>query len=146
MIKSFPSILLALGLGTSLAIACGGDDDDMGDSGNDEGSDGDGGDGSGGDDAPGDDAPGDDGDGDDAPAEDGGDAPADDGADGGGGGALGDDCTSNADCAENYCLMIEGSGGEMIAFCSRQCVSADDCPEEGWVCNLSPFTACVPDT
>ena len=58
-------------------------------------------------------------------------------------GELGTDCTANAECVEDYCLMFE-SNGEEFGFCSRQCVKAEDCPEDGWVCNLSPYTACVP--
>jgi hypothetical protein len=65
--------------------------------------------------------------------------PAEEGGEEGGQGALGDDCTDADHCAEGKCILVGDSG-----FCTRTCTSADDCPEEGWECNLAPYTACVP--
>ena len=139
--KTLLSLASVLTLGLALP-SCGGDDGGD-DSGGDDVADGSG---SGGADAPADDGA--DG-GADAPADDGADAPADDGADapaddGGSGKALGDDCTSADECADGTCLMFEDDMGNQYGFCTRTCTSADDCPEEGWECNLSPYTACVP--
>jgi predicted small secreted protein len=53
--------------------------------------------------------------------------------------ALGDSCSEAAECEDGICITYDGGG-----FCTRQCTSASDCPEEGWDCNISPYTACVP--
>jgi hypothetical protein len=64
-----------------------------------------------------------------------------DSGDSGSQGGLGDACTEGSDCVDGKCILSQGDSG----FCTRQCVKAEDCPEEGWVCNLAPYTACVPD-
>src|SRR5262249_22257413 len=63
------------------------------------------------------------------------------GQDAGGGqkAAFGADCKSADDCSTGMCL--KGSWG---GFCTRSCTKVEDCPEMGWECNLSPYTACVP--
>jgi hypothetical protein len=53
--------------------------------------------------------------------------------------AFGADCKSADDCSTGMCLK-----GDWGGFCTRQCTKAADCPEQGWVCNISPYTACVP--
>jgi hypothetical protein len=104
-------------------MATGDGDDDSDDSGSDDSDD------SGSDDS-----------GDDSGSDDSGD---DSGSDDSGSsqGGLGDECTSGDDCEGGKCILSNGDSG----FCTRQCVKAEDCPEEGWVCNLAPYTACVPD-
>lgn len=64
------------------------------------------------------------------------------GSDGGGGtkAAFGADCKSGDDCTTGMCLK-----GDWGGFCTRQCTKASDCPEMGWECNISPYTACVPN-
>jgi hypothetical protein len=56
-------------------------------------------------------------------------------------GKLGDNCSSAADCSTDQCLTARGAS---VGFCTRQCTSNADCPESGYECNLSPYTACVP--
>lgn len=68
------------------------------------------------------------------------------GSSGGGGKALGDDCTAASECTDGKCLTFTDKNGQKRGFCTRQCTKAADCPEKGWVCNLSPYTACVPDS
>jgi hypothetical protein len=41
-------------------------------------------------------------------------------------------------------VKFTDNDGIKRGFCSRVCTKADDCPEEGWECNLAPYTACVP--
>lgn len=57
---------------------------------------------------------------------------------------LGQDCTASAECAENKCVLFTDNDGKRRGFCSRACTKAEDCPESGWECNISPWTACVP--
>ncbi len=57
---------------------------------------------------------------------------------------LGDDCTKGDECEGGKCLKFTGNDGKEHGFCTRQCTKAADCPESGWECNLSPYTACVP--
>jgi hypothetical protein len=143
----------------AIAPACEKDDDD-GDDGADDGGDDDGGDDGGDDDGGDDDGgdsqpPGDDDGGDTFPDDDGGDTfpdddggdtfpdddggdtfPDDDGGDDDGGdegptgGAVGDQCTSDADCADNACLF---AGDVDYGFCSKVCESFADCPSF-WEC------------
>lgn len=60
--------------------------------------------------------------------------------------ALGEDCTAGSECADGKCLTFTDKNGQKRGFCTRQCTKAADCPEKGWVCNLAPHTACVPDS
>jgi hypothetical protein len=59
---------------------------------------------------------------------------------GGGKVPFGADCKEAVDCETGVC--VTGSWG---GFCSRQCSNAADCPEMGWECNITPYTACVPN-
>jgi hypothetical protein len=59
-------------------------------------------------------------------------------------GSLGEHCESNGDCKESKCVQFTDNDGNERGFCSRVCTKAEDCPEEGWECNLAPYTACVP--
>ena len=68
------------------------------------------------------------------------------GSSGGGGKALGEDCTAGSECTDGKCLTFTDKNGQKRGFCTRQCTKAADCPEKGWVCNLAPHTACVPDS
>lgn len=58
--------------------------------------------------------------------------------------ALGEDCAQSSECKENKCVRFTDNSGQERGFCSRICTKAADCPETGWECNLSPYTACVP--
>jgi hypothetical protein len=58
----------------------------------------------------------------------------------GGQAAFGADCSASNDCATGLCLT--GSWG---GFCTHSCTQPSDCPQTGWECNLSPYTACVPN-
>ena len=58
--------------------------------------------------------------------------------------AFGDDCTASDQCSDGKCVQFTGNDGKKHGFCSRQCTTAEDCPESGWECNLAPYTACVP--
>jgi len=55
--------------------------------------------------------------------------------------AFGADCQVADDCSTGKCLKVQGASA---GFCTRQCTSASDCPEDGFECNLAPYTACVP--
>lgn len=63
---------------------------------------------------------------------------------GGGSKALGTDCTAGSECKDGKCVKFTDNSGTPRGFCSRTCTKAEDCPEEGWECNLAPYTACVP--
>lgn len=57
---------------------------------------------------------------------------------------MGDNCTAGSECQEHKCVRFKDNQGVDRRFCSRTCTKAADCPESGYVCNLSPYTACVP--
>lgn len=63
---------------------------------------------------------------------------------GGGTKSFGQDCTKSEECQENKCVLFTDNSGQERGFCSRVCTKAEDCPEDGWECNLAPYTACVP--
>jgi hypothetical protein len=58
--------------------------------------------------------------------------------------AFGADCTASPECSEGKCVLFTDNSGQERGFCSRICTKAEQCPEEGFVCNLAPYTACVP--
>jgi len=66
------------------------------------------------------------------------------GSSGGGSKELGTDCTAGSECKDGKCVKFTDNSGTPRGFCSRTCTKAEDCPEEGWECNLAPYTACVP--
>ncbi len=63
---------------------------------------------------------------------------------GGGTRSFGEDCTQKSECKTDKCVTFKDNSGQTRGFCSRTCTKSSDCPETGWVCNLSPHTACVP--
>ena len=66
------------------------------------------------------------------------------GQSGGGSKAFGEDCTATSECKTDKCVTFKDNSGATKGFCSRTCTKSSDCPESGWTCNLSPYTACVP--
>jgi hypothetical protein len=90
---------------------------------------------------------GDDGNGDDGNADDGNadDGNADDGnADDGGGGGVGDQCQTDADCSSNACIF---AGDVDFGICTILCEDFSDCPSF-WSCEEignATGTYCVPD-
>ncbi len=57
---------------------------------------------------------------------------------------FGEDCLKGSECEEGKCLTFTTDRDVKMGFCTRQCTQAADCPEEGWECSLSPYTACIP--
>jgi hypothetical protein len=127
----FSSLLVVSLLGLAAPACDGGDDacDGNGDDGN-------------GDDGNADDGNADDGNADDGNADDGN---ADDGnADDGGGGGVGDQCQTDADCSSNACIF---AGDVDFGICTILCEDFSDCPSF-WSCEEignATGTYCVPD-
>jgi hypothetical protein len=147
----FSSLLVVSLLGLAAPACDGGDDacDGNGDDGNgDDGNadDGNADDGNA-DDGNGDDGNADDGNADDGNADDGNadDGNADDGnADDGGGGGVGDQCQTDADCSSNACIF---AGDVDFGICTILCEDFSDCPSF-WSCEEignATGTYCVPD-